>query len=195
VRAIGLGVALGAVLAALAAWLVARLRARGRSRTARRRAARALAGEAEAEALLAGAGYRVVDRQVAHAWRFTCDGEAVEAALRCDLLVDGPDGRLVAEVKTGTAAPRLETAATRRQLLEYQVAYGADGVLLVDAEAGSIRRIEFPTARGGEPDEDGGEDDEDGDGAERRSRPAPRAAVAIAIVAAAAGALVGHVLW
>jgi hypothetical protein len=186
-RAIGLGLALGAALAALTVWALARLRARGRSRHARRRAARAQAGERDAEALLAGAGYRVVDRQVAHAWRFSCDGEPVEAALRCDLLVEGPDGRLVAEVKTGAAAPRLETAATRRQLLEYQVAYGADGVLLVDAEAGVVRRVEFPTPRAAaEPDDD--------PVAEPGPGPAPRG-VAIALIAAAVGALAGHVLW
>ena len=189
-RGISLGVALavGAALAALVAWIAGRLRARGRSRTARRRAARALAGESDAEALLAGAGYRVIDRQVSHTWRFACDGEPVEAALRCDLLVDGPDGRLVAEVKTGAAAPRLETAATRRQLLEYQIAYGADGVLLVDAEAGQVRRVEFPTpiassAPAAEPVDE--------------PAPAPRPArvVAIALIAATVGAVVGHLLW
>jgi hypothetical protein len=50
----------------------------------------------------------------------------------------------VAEVKTGTLAPRIETATTRRQLLEYRVAFAVDGVLLVDADAGTVRRVEFP---------------------------------------------------
>ncbi len=53
---------------------------------------------------------------------------------------------LVAEVKTGERAPSLTTAATRRQLLEYAVAYGADGVLLVDPEAGAIREVDFALA-------------------------------------------------
>ena len=53
---------------------------------------------------------------------------------------------LVAEVKTGEAAPSLATAATRRQLLEYHVAFAADGVLLVCPERGAIHRIEFPLA-------------------------------------------------
>ena len=57
--------------------------------------------------------------------------------------------RLVAEVKTGEAAPSLATAATRRQLLEYHVAFAVDGVLLVCPERGAIHRIEFslPAAR------------------------------------------------
>ena len=54
----------------------------------------------------------------------------------------------MAEVKTGTYAPRLETAATRRQLLEYGVAFDVDGVLLVDADVGEIRLVELlPRAR------------------------------------------------
>jgi hypothetical protein len=57
-------------------------------------------------------------------------------------------GRYIAEVKTGRAAVRLDTAATRRQLLEYRVAFDVDGVLLVDAEAGEIRLVEFPLSRG-----------------------------------------------
>jgi hypothetical protein len=49
----------------------------------------------------------------------------------------------VAEVKSGKLAPRIETAATRRQLLEYRVAFDVDGVLLVDEEAGRVSEIVF----------------------------------------------------
>ncbi|HET9625604.1 MAG TPA: hypothetical protein VFP84_29760, partial [Kofleriaceae bacterium] len=60
------------------------------------------------------------------------------------LLEERSDGeRLVAEVKTGEVAPRLATAATRRQLLEYLVAFGVDGVLLVCPELGTIQRVAF----------------------------------------------------
>jgi len=47
-------------------------------------------------------------------------------------------------VKTGAHAPRIETSATRRQILEYRVAFDVDGVVLVDAEAGSVHEITFP---------------------------------------------------
>jgi PD-(D/E)XK nuclease superfamily len=146
------GLAVGVVAAALVAWLRAAWRRRARSRFAKARAARALAGEAAAEALLAAAGYRVIARQVRRAWQLRCDGDAVELELRCDLLAEADGRTYVAEVKTGAAAPRLDTAATRRQLLEYQVAYGADGVLLVDAEAGAVRVVDFPLARAPEPE-------------------------------------------
>ena len=64
--------------------------------------------------------------------------------VRADLLVSRGARRFVAEVKTGARAPRIETAATRRQLLEYAVAYDVDGVLLVDMEEHTISEVEFP---------------------------------------------------
>ena len=50
----------------------------------------------------------------------------------------------MAEVKTGAVATKIETAATRRQMLEYAVAFGTDGVLLVDMQAREIRDVVFP---------------------------------------------------
>jgi len=140
-----------AALAALAtvAFFVALLlfarwrRRRAASRVAVRRAARALAGERDATDLLAAAGYQVLDTQCRVEWTIACDGEPVIIELRCDALVARDGRRLVAEVKTGARAPSLTTAATRRQLLEYAVAYDADGVLLVDPEAGEVHEVDF----------------------------------------------------
>jgi hypothetical protein len=137
-------VTLAAALAVVFGWIAAALRRRRASFLAKSRARRALAGETAAEELLEDAGYTIVDRQVRTTWRFYCDDDAVDTELRCDLLVEHDGRLLVAEVKTGQAAPRLDTAATRRQLLEYQVAYGAAGVVLVDAEVGDLRVIDFP---------------------------------------------------
>ncbi|HUQ08455.1 MAG TPA: hypothetical protein VM261_38455 [Kofleriaceae bacterium] len=123
------------------------LAARGRSVTARRRARVALAGEARAEQLLADAGFLVVERQVAHVWHVAIDDDVHETALRCDFLVARDGERWVAEVKTGELAPSLATAATRRQLLEYQVAYAAAGVALVDATAGTVHEVRFELGR------------------------------------------------
>ncbi len=64
--------------------------------------------------------------------------------LKADLLVAKGGRQFVAEVKTGTLAPQIRTSATRRQLLEYRLAYDVDGVLLVDMENGSISEIDFP---------------------------------------------------
>jgi hypothetical protein len=138
--------ALATVAIAVALLLVARwLRRRAASRVAVRRAARALAGERDAAPLLAAAGYQVLATQCHVAWTIACDGEPVVIELRCDALVARDGRRLVAEVKTGARAPSLTTAATRRQLLEYAVAYQADGVLLVDPEAGEVHEVDFFT--------------------------------------------------
>jgi hypothetical protein len=131
----------GALLAlVLARWL----RGWRGSARARRRAARALAGEDAAAAMLARAGYRIVARQATAYWAPLLDGEPQETEVRADSLVEAGGERLVAEVKTGAEAPQLATAATRRQLLEYLVAFEADGVLLVCPERGAIHRVEFP---------------------------------------------------
>jgi hypothetical protein len=154
-------ITLAAALAVVFGRIAAALRRRRASYLAKSRARRALAGETAAEELLEDAGYTIVDRQVRTLWRFYCDDDAVETELRCDLLVEHDGRLLVAEVKTGLAAPRLDTAATRRQLLEYQVAYGAAGVVLVDAELGELRVVDFPMPVDDEADiVDGVDDDE-----------------------------------
>jgi len=141
-----LAVALGGALVALvlARWLRA---CRGSWR-ARRRASRAGGGEEDAAVLLRRAGFKIVARQARTWWTPTVDGEPFETELRADYLVEAEGELFVAEVKTGDEAPQLSTAATRRQLLEYQVAFhlafGADGVLLVCPELGAIHRVQFP---------------------------------------------------
>ncbi len=126
------------------AWLVAIVRARLRRWARTRRVRRAVRGETDAERLLEGAGYAIEERQPGLEWSVACDGVMVPISLRADLVVTRDGRRYVAEVKTGERAPRIETAATRRQLLEYAVAYEVDGALLVDMEARTVTRVEFP---------------------------------------------------
>jgi hypothetical protein len=105
-------------------------------------------GERRAEPLLVALGYAIVARQAPASYELAIDGERCAVALRADLLVERDGRRFVAEVKTGRHAPRLETAATRRQLLEYGLAFDVDGVLLVDVDAGRVHAVEFPAAAG-----------------------------------------------
>jgi hypothetical protein len=106
--------------------------------------ARAGRGEERAEALLARAGWQIEGRQVSMRYELRVDGAPTSVLVRADFVVRRGSRRYVAEVKTGRWAPRIETSATRRQLLEYRVAFDADGVLLVDAEASKISFVEFP---------------------------------------------------
>ncbi len=94
--------------------------------------------------MLERAGYRVVDRQVHRTWTLRVDGEDREVALRADLIVRRRRTRYVAEVKTGRSAPRPDHPETRRQLLEYRLAFDVAGVLLVDMETRSVHSVEFP---------------------------------------------------
>ena len=134
-----------AIAAALLALVLARwLRSWRGTWRAKRRAARAGAGEEAAARLLAAAGFTIVERQARVVWAPLVDGEPLATELRADYLVEAAGELLVAEVKTGDEAPSLTTAATRRQLLEYHVAFAADGVLLVCPERGTIQRVRFP---------------------------------------------------
>ena len=80
-------------------WLWARRIVR-RQRLALRRT-RAAQGEAEAEWLLARAGYRVLERQVHGCWQVRIDGEERAVELRADFIVARGGRRYVAEVKNG----------------------------------------------------------------------------------------------
>jgi hypothetical protein len=97
-----------------------------------RRWSRARKIERQASALLDDLGYQVLDSQVETTYDLLVDGERSTVKLRADYLVSRSGRRFVAEVKSGQSAPRLDTAATRRQLL-------------VDGESRQVHEITFPT--------------------------------------------------
>lgn len=115
---------------------------RGRQRVA-------AAGEAAAEDLVEDAGFTILERQVWAEWVMVVDGVDCVVGCRADLLVERDGERYVAEVKTGALAPDPCRPATRRQLLEYALAFDVDGLLLIDMVAAEIRSVRLPLgARG-----------------------------------------------
>jgi hypothetical protein len=116
------------------------------------RVLRARKGETRARVLLEDRGYAVIGAQFGCSYTIRIDDEDLVIPLRADYLVARDGLRYVAEVKTGALAPYLRTPATRRQLLEYRIAFDVDGVLLVDAEQNRIHVVQFPfpEQRGGE---------------------------------------------
>jgi hypothetical protein len=144
VEAISPSVTAVALALALLVFVVIVIRSWSRSLVIQARSARAVEGEREAVAILRARGYAIVDSQVEIEYPVLVDGETVSMGLRADYLVVKNGAYFIAEVKTGTHAPRINTAATRRQLLEYEVAFGVDGVLLVDADAARVHTIVFP---------------------------------------------------
>lgn len=137
------GIAMAATLLGLIA-LVGWRRAVGRGpRASRRRQKTARRGEVEAEALLAAEGFEVLERQAEQRWRLWVDGEAREVIARADLLVTREGRTYVADVKTGSQAPDPALPATRRQMLEYLLAFRADAVLVIDMEVGTVHQLDF----------------------------------------------------
>ena len=133
------GLAVGLTLAAL----VAAGRARWHRWRSRRRVVRGKRLEAQAPAHLAREGFRVVASQPAVDYSWLLDDEIRTTRLTADFLAVRRGRRYVVEVKSGAGATP-ERRATRRQLLEYAVAYPVDGVLLFDAEQDRLRRVDFP---------------------------------------------------
>jgi hypothetical protein len=107
---------------------------------------RAQGAEAAAPRLLESLGYHVLGAQVAKSYSLVVDGEPMNIALRADYLVARQGKTYVAEVKSGKWAPNLGTAATRRQLLEYLVAFQVDGVLLVNGETHRVHQVAYPVS-------------------------------------------------
>lgn len=125
-------------------------------RQRRGRALRALSAERRAARLLHRAGYSVQATQVARRWPVVVGHRCIDILLRADYLVARGAEVFVAEVKSGAYVARVRHGPTRRQLLEYQLAYDVDGVLLVDVERQRVQVVRFPalgerTMRGSDP--------------------------------------------
>jgi hypothetical protein len=99
-----------------------------------RRARLALRAERAAEKILRKAGFRVLEAQARISWPVVFGDETLLFELRADFIVED-DRRYVAEVKTGDVVS-LRHGGTRRQLLEYLLAFDVDGVLLIDPARG-----------------------------------------------------------
>ena len=94
--------------------------------------------------LLEAHGYRILEEQARGRWAVEVDGEDHEVDLYADMIVERGGARFVAEIKTGDRAPDPLRPATRRQLLEYLLAFEPDGLLLVDMDAETIHTVAFP---------------------------------------------------
>ena len=139
-----LAVAALAVAIAVVQVLALLMRRWTRRRRMSLRMVRAVLGEERAPALLEDRGFAVIGAQVVVDHAVRIDDRVVVVPLRADYLAERDGARYVVEVKTGALAPRIETSATRRQLLEYRIAFDVDGVVLVDAESGRVHEITFP---------------------------------------------------
>ena len=139
----GVWALLGAVALVLSAWSTWRVLIALDRRQRRRRAERARQGEQRAVELLQSAGFRVQARQARIQWACSVNGAPSAFELIADYIVTRQGRTWVAEVKTGAKVPSLRHGPTRRQLLEYQQAFGTQGVVLVDAQNDCLYEVEF----------------------------------------------------
>lgn len=146
IQNLGWLVALALLIFLVLIWLRTWYRARAWARRHQARIDTARVGEDRSVELLEEQGFEILDSQVTFEYQLEVDDDLLPITLRCDHLVARDGQRFVAEVKTGNSAPNPRLAATRRQLLEYRVAYRVDGVLLVDMDREQIMRIRFPGA-------------------------------------------------
>lgn len=102
----------------------------------------AIAGETKAIKLLNRHGYQIESHQQRMSCSLSVDGEPVAFELIADFIVSKDGYRYVAEAKTGQGASPTHRG-TRRQLLEYALAFDVDGVLLVDMTEQCIHDIDF----------------------------------------------------
>lgn len=100
--------------------------------------------EDSAQALLRAAGYRVVGVQVTRPWPVRLGERTAVVNLVADLLVEKGGRRYVAEVKSGELGTSIRHGPTRRQILEYSLAFGSEAVLLVDARRRRFVPVGFP---------------------------------------------------
>ena len=136
------GLALVALML-LGGWLTLKWNA-FRARSAASKAAKTgLKAEREAEKVLKKLGYTLLQRQPPGSYWAVVEGEPMAVKVTGDLLVELKGKTYMAEVKTGKAA-KLDNAETRRQMLEYQLAFPVDGILLVDMDEKKVRTIRFP---------------------------------------------------
>lgn len=117
----------------------------------RRRFARGKRAEADAAKYLESEGYRIVDVQANRIVDVVVDGWPQRVEVVADILAVKGGRHCVIEVKTGDKAVDPLYPPTRRQLLEYRLAFGPCDLMLLDMEAGEEHFVRFPALSRSEP--------------------------------------------
>ena len=108
----------------------------------RRRFRGAKRSEQKAAQLLERDGFKIISRQPTASSLTYIDGKPHTTTIRADFKAKKGWRTYVVEVKSGRTATRLN-AKTRRQLLEYQLAFRVNSILLVDMNKKKWREISF----------------------------------------------------
>ena len=134
---------IGVLLAGLLLGLfIARWRTQRRMNVNRRTGSR---GEDIALALLERAGFEIVSTQAGATISVEVDNVTETYRVRADAIVRKQGREFLVEMKGTSTSADIGNRQTRRQLLEYAVAFEVDECLLVNAEDETIQIVRFPS--------------------------------------------------
>jgi len=109
----------------------------------KKRFSRSRIAEKEAEKLLQKKGYTIVDIQKSKPILITIGDKIHRYLIRIDYLVRKRGKVYVVEVKSGEKNPYITNRETRRQMLEYYLAYQPNGIILLNMRNKSISEVKF----------------------------------------------------
>ena len=114
-----------------------------RTRRLRKRFSKSRQAEKEAEKILRKNGYAIIDAQKSKPLLITIGDKIHRYLVRIDYLVRKRGKIFVVEVKSGEKIPYITNRETRRQMLEYYLAYQPCGILLLNMKNKIISEVKF----------------------------------------------------
>ncbi len=118
-----------------------------RTKKLKQRFSQSRCAEKEAEKILIKNGYTIIDRQKSKPLFITVGDKIHRYSVRIDYLVKKKGKVYVVEVKSGEKIPYITNRETRRQMLEYYLAYQPRGILLLNMKNKSISEVKFQWER------------------------------------------------
>lgn len=113
------------------------------SRQAKTRVVSSKRAEQKAEKWLKRNGFKIIERQQSKPLVIKAGAKHHRYQIRIDFLVKKSGRTYVVEVKSGSQNRYITNRETRRQLLEYFLAYQPDGIILFDMENKKFSEIKF----------------------------------------------------
>ena len=114
-----------------------------RTKRLRKRFSKSRQAEKEAEKILKRNGYAIIDAQKSKPLLVTIGDKIHRYLVRIDYLARKKGKIYVVEVKSGEKIPYITNRETRRQMLEYYLAYQPSGILLLNMKNKSISEVKF----------------------------------------------------
>jgi len=114
-----------------------------RAKRLRKRFSKSRQAEKEAEKILRKNGYVIIDAQKSKPLLITIGDKIHRYLVRIDYLARKRGKVYVVEVKSGEKIPYITNRETRRQMLEYYLAYQPCGILLLNMKNKSISEVKF----------------------------------------------------